>query len=702
MCIVPKNSVQHSIRVTMSQRYCFLCNRLSQPRQLGRLNTQTDDFRACAILRRELSGIENVETNDETGICLACRRSVQNELNALAQDPSCLRLNIAIQRGNHGCIICQTTVNTHAIPVESRVDAFIQQNVYIPANARSCRHHYDHRGYFLRPLLVGLPYYNRPYVIRGSELQQFMQAFRTVAVNQNVIDTHTLTDEEFIVMTSITKEQFEDLFAYCDSVYDPDGRKRNIDRRHLLIFLCKMRQGLSDEFLRVIFKFNTRQALSKIVSNVRSSLMLRFVPGNLGLEAITRDQCINLHVTEFANYLYNDAPETQRMIAYIDGTYAPTEKNSNHRILRQTFSMHKKDHLLKPVMLVAPDGYIIDIEGPYYADARNNDSSILNQEFTINEELMNLWFQRGDILILDRGYRDSIPLLESKGIVVKMPALLKRGQKQLTTEEANESRLITKTRWLVEARNGHIKSKFKLLLHRIDTVHLKNLGDFYRIAGALINKYHALLYMEGVNRETAEWMRERANMPNVVQALFDLEPIALNSRSCHIWLTLTSQHVQDFPRLTMDDLKRITVGVYQIGLAPGYIQDKIQRQDEDEFQIEMRSNQTHQPETGFLRVRTFSRFRNSTKYYVWIAYRSTSEPQEEDEEDGVIFGYYCTCISGARTLGTCAHVACILWFLGYARHTENVHFPSTTLLRAIQDAGNRPEPPPIDIFVQPQ
>jgi hypothetical protein len=36
----------------------------------------------------------------------------------------------------------------------------------------------------------------------------------------------------------------------------------------------------------------------------------------------------------------------------------------------------------------------------------------------------------------------------------KMPTLLKKGQKQFTTFEANETRLVTKVRWVVEAVNN--------------------------------------------------------------------------------------------------------------------------------------------------------------------------------------------------------------------------------------------------------
>ena len=47
--------------------------------------------------------------------------------------------------------------------------------------------------------------------------------------------------------------------------------------------------------------------------------------------------------------------------------------------------------------------------------------------------------------------------------------------------------------------------------------------------------------------------------------------------------------------------------------------------------------------------------------------KSTIGQYDYDQND-VILGYYCTSQNGARTLGTCAHVASILWYLGYARH----------------------------------
>lgn len=39
------------------------------------------------------------------------------------------------------------------------------------------------------------------------------------------------------------------------------------------------------------------------------------------------------------------------------------------------------------MIVVAPDGYIIDIIGPYLVDGKNNDAAILNKHLSKNEKL---------------------------------------------------------------------------------------------------------------------------------------------------------------------------------------------------------------------------------------------------------------------------------------------------------------------------
>lgn len=45
---------------------------------------------------------------------------------------------------------------------------------------------------------------------------------------------------------------------------------------------------------------------------------------------------------------------------------------------------------------------------------------------------------------VDRGFRDSITYLQDLGIKVEMPSFMEKGERQMSTEAANTSRLVTK------------------------------------------------------------------------------------------------------------------------------------------------------------------------------------------------------------------------------------------------------------------
>lgn len=93
--------------------------------------------------------------------------------------------------------------------MECKANIFIQRNIYIPETVRSCPHHLDSRGYIHSHLCLGLRSINRPYVIRGPQLQTFLQGLREAARSVTRIeDENSLTDEEFESFCPITKVQF--------------------------------------------------------------------------------------------------------------------------------------------------------------------------------------------------------------------------------------------------------------------------------------------------------------------------------------------------------------------------------------------------------------------------------------------------------------------------------------------------------------
>ena len=72
-------------------------------------------------------------------------------------------------------------------------------------------------------------------------------------------------------------------------------------------------------------------------------------------------------------------------------------------------------------------------------------------------------------------------------LIPKMPATLLKQNKQLTAEDANKTRLVTKCRWVIEAINGFLKS-FKAL-KQVTNKSLPHTLTDYKIAGALINRF---------------------------------------------------------------------------------------------------------------------------------------------------------------------------------------------------------------------
>lgn len=394
-----------------------------------------------------------------------------------------------------------------------------------------------------------------------DELGKLLIALRDVAskkTSKKGIDFDNLdnqTDEEIKTMTGITKEQFNDLLTYVADIRDTPTRSKSTA---LGIFLVKLRTGLSHSVLATLFHLSGRNHVGKVVQSIRRSLMNTFVPANIGFDHITREDIISNHTSARAKALFaNDKDDI--VILVLDGTYIYIEKSAAYSFQRKTFSVHKGRPLVKPMMIVTTSGYIVDIIGPYFANGKNNDSGITTHVFNKNISNIQAWVQGLDVFIVDRGFRDCQDFLEECGIDVFFPAFLEKGQKQHTTEEANQSRLITSVRWVVEAANGRIK-RWKFLSHVVPNTQIEYIGDYVKIVSGLCNKYRPDFISGDGGDEVAEQMKARVSLANHVQSR--VEKGALSSRGGH-WKPLNSTEV-DFPVLSFADLRNITLGVYQI------------------------------------------------------------------------------------------------------------------------------------------
>lgn len=134
----------------------------------------------------------------------------------------------------------------------------------------------------------------------------------------------------------------------------------------------------------------------------------------------------------------------------------------------------------------------------------------------------------------------------------------------------------------------------------------------------------------------------------------------------------------EFPVLDEEDLRNIILGVYQLKLAKLYTKEHMQNDGGYDIMV-------HKQEPGIIMAKIQSRHVSSKIYKMWIEFDEIS-----------VNGWYCQCKCGSRVVGSCAHIASVIWYLGFARH-KNIQFdPQTDLSLHLRDARDMPEPNVMD------
>ena len=236
-------------------------------------------------------------------------------------------------------------------------------------------------------------------------------------------DDDNLDDEDYVSLTGITRDQFDNLMFQIKSL-----RKKKYSLRNSIgILLTKLRTGVSTPILKTMFKFKRSIHICHIISKARKAILKDFVPMSIGFDHVSRNDVKGSHTTIFARELLAGG-NADRAILILDGTYIYIEKSSKYTFQRKSYSMYKGRPLVKPMVITASDGYIIDILGPFLADGKNNDAAILNSLLYNKESSLRKWLAQNDIFVVDRGFRDSVDLIESLGFQSESPAFLRRAK----------------------------------------------------------------------------------------------------------------------------------------------------------------------------------------------------------------------------------------------------------------------------------
>jgi hypothetical protein len=164
----------------------------------------------------------------------------------------------------------------------------------------------------------------------------------------------------------------------------------------LSVYLFWLKTGLDQKNIATIFQIGTQQEVSRILAQVKESLMKGFVPQNLVAKALERSDWI-IHNSYISKQLFNLNDEQLVLIA--DGTYCYCQKSSNNLFQRKSYSVQKKTHLVKPFVICATDGHIVDIYGLF--EATKNDARILSEILASDDDLKTLFNQTTCLFLIE-------------------------------------------------------------------------------------------------------------------------------------------------------------------------------------------------------------------------------------------------------------------------------------------------------------
>lgn len=668
---------------------CCVCNKRTKPNE--RRNITGDQNK---LLRKYLFKNFLITITNEDVICLKCRNkynrnrysitpeNVHIETVEPATKKSCftsprnIKLPLSSVGGGHStCLVCKRRGPKLVVASSNaRYYIFVHKEIIIPAGSRCCPSHLSDDVFTEDAIkLIGNSRDNTDF--NKTDILSLIKKMREMILKTDDkhinFDTGSLSESDYINLTGISQESFANLSSYLTSVRDTCTRS---SRTCLGIFLTKLRSGLSNRVLSTIFNVS-QHSIRRAVASCRKNLLQVFVPENLGFQHVTRQQVIENHTRPLAQTIFGDL--TKPAILVIDGTYIYIQKSSQFEFQRRSYSMHKHRPLVKPMVFVSTSGYFVSVMGPYLADGKNNDASIMKHIIAHDLEAITDWLEEDDVFVVDRGFRDSIDILNEIGVHTEMPSFLKKGQKQLTVEESNTSRLVTKIRWVVESANGRIKN-WKYMDKVVPNSQIPYIGDYVKIICAICNKYMKPLSSGDEEEDLllGSKLKYLAKQNNaLMQKVIDEGMDKITSRSVN-WKNMDVTDI-NFPKLTEEDLRNLTLGVYQVGLAKSYT---IQHLNGGDYCIRI-----HGMEQDLLCAKLDSRHTSAKHYLLWIKF-----------DECAVIGWYCKCRTGTRVVGMCAHISSVVWYLGYARHLDKPFQHGDDWTKYLADAKNMPEPESVD------
>lgn len=293
------------------------------------------------------------------------------------------------------CFICRNArVRLHKIQKESIIKAYLNYRILIKQDTRCCQNHLDQYGQLLMNEYDNIP----TRLLLFNELDNISIDYLVNSNKSGIFDKFknigALDESLCKKITGWNRAEFMNFSKYIMSVRDSNGRTKE---QLIAIYRFWLRKGCDQFTLSQLKDNSTQQQMSHYLEQIRNAILKDFVPHFIGTRK-NRDFYIK-HNTPMSVELYGLKDDD--LIIVCDGTYTPIEKSANNDFQYKSYSSQKKDLLMKPFIICCADGYIIDCYGPFQANL--NDAVIFEYILEMDQSLRRILQPFKTHLLLDRG-----------------------------------------------------------------------------------------------------------------------------------------------------------------------------------------------------------------------------------------------------------------------------------------------------------
>uniref|UniRef100_T1L5D7 DDE Tnp4 domain-containing protein n=1 Tax=Tetranychus urticae TaxID=32264 RepID=T1L5D7_TETUR len=237
------------------------------------------------------------------------------------------------------------------LKTDERFALLQDQKIYAATDTYICKSHENSE--FDDERVLSADFLTRRFTVK--EFEDALSLSLSASVARPFRDGVPVPDERCKRWTGLTYGAFSSL---CSDVTLRRSRKKMLP---IAVYLAKLRTGDSLERIADTFCISLSSAKNHD-KLAREALLEHFVPRNLGFQHLDRETALS-HVTTVSKALFNvEDDDADKMICIADGTYIYHQKSFHNSHQRESYSPHKYRHLFKPMMIVAPDGYILEYQ----------------------------------------------------------------------------------------------------------------------------------------------------------------------------------------------------------------------------------------------------------------------------------------------------------------------------------------------------